>query len=83
MFFYLFNFFVDDIEIIGVLEIYCRLWRGLEVWVLRYLGEGDLVVFWKWGFWNVNEVSCEINLKFSGGWEKRLISIAREVDCSR
>lgn len=38
---------------------------GLEGWVLRYLGEGDLVVFWKWvGFGVVNEVSYEIDLKF-------------------
>lgn len=49
IFIYLLTFFVDGIEMIGMLEIYCRFGRGLEVWLLRYLGEGDLVVFWKWG----------------------------------
>lgn len=46
---YLLNFFVGGIEIIGILEIYCRFWRGLEIWLLRYLGEGDLVVFLEMG----------------------------------
>lgn len=64
---YLSNFFVDSIELIGVLEIYCRSWRGLEVWLLRYLGEGDLVVFWKWGgFWDVMVVQEKVELIFWG-----------------
>lgn len=52
--------------------------------MLRYLGEGDLVVFWKWGeFGAVNEVSDEIGLIFWVEWKLGLMSIAREVDCSR
>lgn len=55
---YLLTFFVGGIEIIGILEIYCRFWRGLEIWLLRYLGEGDLVVFLEMGgFWGCDDGS--------------------------
>lgn len=54
IFLYLLTFFVDSIDIIGILEIYCRFWRDRRFWVLRYLGEEDLVVFGNGGgFWDV------------------------------
>lgn len=83
IFLYLLNFFVDGMEIIGVLEIYCRFWRRWRFWVLRYLGEGDLVGFWKWGgFGVVMMVQEEVELMFWGREDMGLTSIAREVDCN-
>lgn len=49
IFLYLLTFFVDVIEIIGILEIYCGFWRGLGGLGVEIFGRGGFSGFLEMG----------------------------------
>lgn len=53
--------------------------------MLRYFGRRGFSGFFGngWDFGVVNEVSDKIGLMFWVEWKLELMSIAREIDCSR